>query len=576
MAKVISIGRQDFASLIEKNCFFVDKSYLISQWWESEDDITLITRPRRFGKTLNMSMLNCFFSNQYENRGDLFQNLQIWKNEKYRTIQGTYPVISLTFADVKGMNYEDARNGIIAAISDAFSVYRELLDNEHVSESERGLLCELEAYANNTDQEKKISNDTVCRSIKVLSAMLHRCYGKKVIILLDEYDTPMQEAYLQGYWDELAGFIRSLFNSSFKTNTHLERAIMTGITRISKESVFSDLNNLRVVTTTTNLYEDCFGFTEEEVFSALEEYGLGSQKKEVKRWYDGFVFGRKRDIYNPWSITNYLKEGELNPYWTATSSNGLVNDLIQKSTAEMKEKMEKLLNDEEVVEHFDEQIVFQQLKREENAVWSLLVASGYLRVIKVDYLGEERMSMYHLKMTNMETKGMFRKMFRSWFDASEANYNEFMKYLLTDDLDGMNHYMNRITMATFSYFDVGNGADETGDPERFYHGFVLGMMADQSNRYEIRSNRESGFGRYDVMMIPKGGKDSEIPAIIIEFKVRNRSREKSLEETAHTALQQIQEKKYDAELYSRGIAQEAIRHYGFAFEGKRVLIKKQI
>lgn len=593
MAKVISIGRQDFASLIEKNCFFVDKSYLISQWWESEDDITLIARPRRFGKTLNMSMLNCFFSNQYKNRSDLFQNLQIWRNEKYRILQGTYPVIFLTFADVKGMNYEDARNGIIAAISDAFSGYRALLKDERISESEKGLLNELENYANNTDKDKKISNDTVCRSVKVLSAMLHRYYGKKVILLLDEYDTPMQEAYLQGYWDELAGFIRNLFNSSFKTNPYLERAIMTGITIASYsvggkfakqtsngstyvEPIFSDLNNLRVVTTTTNLYEDCFGFTEEEVFSALEEYGLGDQKAEVKRWYDGFVFGKTRDIYNPWSITNYLKEGELNPYWTSTSSNGLVNSLLQKSTTEMKEKMEKLLNDEEVVEHFDEQIVFQQLKREENAVWSLLVASGYLRVTKVDYVGEDRIAMYHLNITNMETKGMFRKMFRSWFDVSEANYNEFMKYLLADDLDGMNHYMNQITMATFSYFDVGNGSSGTDDPERFYHGFVLGIMADQSNRYEIRSNRESGFGRYDVMMIPKDKNNVQTPAMILEFKVRNMAKEKSLEETAQKALEQICQKNYDAELDSSGIPRENIRHYGFAFEGKKVLIQKDI
>ena len=557
MKKVISIGIQGFSDLREQDCFFVDKTNFIKEWWENRDVVTLITRPRRFGKTLNMSMLDCFFSNKYANRADLFEGLSIWQDETYRKLQGTYPVIFLSFAAVKAGNLEDAKTQIKQEIASLYEENRYLLEGNVLSDNERKI------YNSTTIQ----MDDTMAQNaLKALSVWMERYYGKKVIILLDEYDTPMQEAYVQGYWDEFTSFVRSLFNASFKTNPYLERAIMTGITRVSKESIFSDLNNLRVVTTTSNLYADCFGFTEEEVFAALDEFGMGDKKDEVKQWYDGFAFGEHKDIYNPWSITNYLDEGRLYPYWASTSSNGLVSRLIQMSSADVKEKMEDLLNGQEIVVNFDEQIVYNQLDHNVNAIWSLLLASGYLKVKQVDYRGITREPWYTLDITNVETLSMFTTMFQDWFQNQDTNYGYFIKALIEGDLEAMNYYMNKVSLATFSYFDVGSDPE----PERFYHGFVLGLIAERSGIYMIRSNRESGFGRYDIMMIPQ--ERERYPAIIIEFKVCSRMKKETLEEAVQSALEQITEKNYDAELFAQGIPADRIRHYGFAFEGKKVLI----
>ena len=560
MGQVISIGKQDFASLRDENYFFIDKSDFIKEWWGKRDVVTLITRPRRFGKTLNMSMLDCFFSNKYANRADLFEGLSIWQDETYRKLQGTYPVIFLSFAAVKAGNLEDAKTQIKQEITRLYWENRNLMKEDIFGEDER------ELYYRTT---VKMDDVTAQDSLRNLSVWMERYYGKKVIILLDEYDTPMQEAYVQGYWDEFTSFVRSLFNASFKTNPYLERAIMTGITRVSKESIFSDLNNLRVVTTTSNLYADCFGFTEEEVFAALDEYGMGDKKDEVKQWYDGFTFGEHRDIYNPWSITNYLDEHRLYPYWASTSSNGLVSRLIRTASADVKEKMEDLLRGQAITVNFDEQIVYNQLDHNENAIWSLLLASGYLKVQNIDYRGITLEPWYTLDITNIETLSMFMTMFRGWFKNKDANYNDFVKALLKGSLKEMNIYMNDVALATFSSFDVGKYVSERTQPERFYHGFVLGLLIEIRDRYDVRSNRESGFGRYDVMLLPKSKRDN---AIILEFKVREPDSEKTLEDTVESALDQIIEKKYDAELLGLGITQERIRHYGFAFEGKKVLI----
>ena len=561
MKKVISIGIQGFSDLREQDCFFVDKTNFIKEWWENRDVVTLITRPRRFGKTLNMSMLDCFFSNKYADRADLFEGLSIWQNETYRKLQGTYPVIFLSFAAVKAGNLEDAKTQIKQEIADLYEENRYLLEKNILSDNEKKIY-------NNTTEE--MDDTTAQKALRSMSVWMERYYGKKVIILLDEYDTPMQEAYVQGYWDEFTSFVRSLFNASFKTNPYLERAVMTGITRVSKESIFSDLNNLRVVTTTSNLYADCFGFTEEEVFAALDEYGMEDKKDEVKQWYDGFTFGEHRDIYNPWSITNYLDERRLYPYWASTSSNSLVSRLIRTSSADVKEKMEDLLNRQEIVVNFDEQILYNQLDHNVNAIWSLLLASGYLKVKQVDYRGITREPWYTLDITNVETLSMFTTMFRDWFQNQDTNYGYFIKALIEGDLEAMNYYMNKVALATFSYFDVGSENGSDPEPERFYHGFVLGLIAERSGIYMIRSNRESGFGRYDIMMIPQ--ERERYPAIIIEFKVCSRMKKETLEEAVQSALKQITEKNYDAELFAQGIPAERIRHYGFAFEGKKVLI----
>ena len=403
-----------------------------------------------------------------------------------------------------------------------------------------------------------------------LSDYLYRYYDKKVIIFLDEYDTPMQEAYVHGFWDEMVAFTRNLFNSTFKTNPYIGRAIMTGITRVSKESVFSDLNNLKVVTTTSNEYATSFGFTEEEVFAALDDRGMSEEKENVKKWYDGFVFGEHKDIYNPWSILNFLATGKYTAYWANTSSNSLVGKLIREGSSQLKTNFETLLRGESIICPIDEQIVYNQLNGSKAAVWSLLVASGYLKVLDYEDMKKvERIPNYELTITNGEVRIMFESMVKGWFDEAEEEYSNFVTALLLNDLDAMNEYMNDVAFRIFSYFDTGSNPSKS-QPERFYHGFVLGLLVELKGRYQITSNRESGFGRYDIMLEPI--KPESDDAIIIEFKVFNPRKESSLEDTLSSALSQIEEKKYEETLISKGIPKEKIRKYGFAFEGKNVLI----
>ena len=562
--KKISVGNQSFETIRQKDCFYVDKTNFISEWWESDDVVTLITRPRRFGKTLNMDTIKCFFSNRYENRGNLFEGLNIWKEEKYRKLQGTYPVIFLSFADVKQNNYEETIQKIKKIIFDIYQKYDFLKDWEGLTDKEKTAFRNIDC----------VMSDIVAQgAIKDLSDYLSRYYGKKVIILLDEYDTPMQEAYVSGYGKELVAFTRSLFNATFKTNPYLERAIMTGITRVSKESIFSDLNNLVVVTTTSNQYETAFGFTEEEVFNALDEQGLSEKKQEVKSWYDGFTFGDSRDIYNPWSIINYLKYKKFTTYWADSSSNGLINNLIQKGSPYIKTMLETLIRGEKINVIIDEQIVFSELDYSEDAVWSLMLASGYLKVISSEELNliRESENEYELAITNREILFMFRKMILRWFTPAKRETNEFIKALINGDVESMNAYMNKVTLKTISYFDSGNSPSDE-EPERFFHGLVLGLMVDQTENYIITSNRESGYGRYDIMLEPIDKSNEKQPGIVIEFKVINPKKEKTLEETVEAALKQIEDKGYDAELVKRGVKRENIHHYGFAFRGKNVLI----
>lgn len=562
MARTVGIGLQDFEKIRKDNLFLIDKTEFIKEWWEMHDDVTLITRPRRFGKTLTLSMVEQFFSVEYAGT-DIFQETNIWKEKKYQELQGTYPVISLSFSGIKETSYFEVKKKICKIIQLVYQKFDFLLEKDFLKEGEKKDFLNISA-----DMEEYEASLALQR----LSQVLYRYYGKKVIILLDEYDTPMQEAYVGGYWKELTAFTRNLFNATFKSNSYMERGIMTGITRVSKESIFSDLNNLVVVTTTSELYADTFGFTEEEVEEALNEYGLTKQKEEVKYWYDGFRFGDQKEIYNPWSIINYLKYREAGPYWTNTSSNRLIGHLIQTGTKQVKETFEKLLAGDFLTTVIDEQIVYDQLDLDESAIWSFLLASGYLKVrgVKVPETGYVRwQKTYELELTNFEVKIMFQNMFRGWFSSSAANYNEFLRALMKGDLDAMNVYMNRIALATFSFFDSGNGPSAESEPERFYHGFVLGLIVELEGRYVITSNRESGFGRYDVMLEPK---DIHEPAMILEFKVQSLN-EKELSDTAKSALQQIREKNYAASLTAKGFRKENIHEYGFAFQGKKVLIE---
>ena len=564
---VVNIGIQRFDKLREQGAFYIDKTDFIKEWWETGSEVTLITRPRRFGKTLNMSMLECFFSRKYEGRADLFDGLSIFEQdsdqEKYRNLQGRFPVIFLTFANIKADKYTEMEKKITETIASLYENNRHLLETNCLSENEKEYYKSIKIG---------MPGDIAVGAVHQMACFMQRYYKENVIILLDEYDTPMQEAWLSGYWNKAVSFFSNFFNATFKTNPYLERGMITGITRIAKESIFTGMNNLKVVTTTSDRYATAFGFTEKEVFDALDDVGFGSEKKDVKKWYDGFSFGNYTDIYNPWSIASFIENnGKYENYWADTSSNGLVNALMQTGVPGIKQTMEALLQGKSFEAELDEKIVFDQLDGSVSAVWSLLLATGYLKVLDLKYVGERKKKVYTLALTNMEAEFIFENMVKGWFSGNtETYYNEFINALLNDNVRKMNTFMNKVALNTFSSFDSGNKPSEQTEPERFYHGLVLGMVVNMADTYIVRSNRESGYGRYDVMLEPvdKNGK-----AFIFEFKVLDPDEDEvTLEDTLAAAHRQIAEKKYETELVSRGFAAEKIRRYGFAFRGRECLI----
>lgn len=556
MAREIAIGQQDYAAIIEKNSFYVDKTFFIKDWWNDPTFCTVILRPRRFGKTLTMSMMEYFFSTKHAGRADLFEGLYIWEQEEFRALQGIYPVINITLADIKEKTHEGAINEIKLIIQSIFNSFTYLADSDKLTSIDKK---RFEAHIENPAVE------SLARSLRFLSELLYKHHGKKVLIFLDEYDTPMQEAFSSGYWNEIVEFIKNLFNATFKTNPYLEKSLITGITRVSKKSIFSDFNHVSIVSTLSKQYETAIGFTEEEVFAAMDEYGL-TEKEKVKFWYDGFNFGNHSAMYNPWSIINYLKYQDFKPYWANTSSNGLVSLVLRQASPELKMEMERLLDGKSIKTSIDEQLIFDNLtgEGEDVSTYSLLLASGYMTgTLLVN--DEDEGEIYNIRITNHETRRMFKSLIKKWFSGRHNQYNRFVTALLAGGLEEMNYYMANVSSNVFSFFDTGINA-----AENFYHAFTLGLMVELRDRYIITSNRESGFGRYDIMLEPRNKNSDD--AIIIEFKVFKEMHEDTLKDTAAAALKQIEEKQYAAVLMEKGISAEKIRKYGFAFKGKDVLI----
>ncbi|MBR3313226.1 MAG: AAA family ATPase [Atopobiaceae bacterium] len=565
MARVVSIGRQGFEDLRINSCFYVDKTGFISDWWRAQDDVTLICRPRRFGKTLLLDTVHCFLSTDLAGRGEeLFEGLEVWKDPGMRALQGTVPVVFVSFADCKGQSLEETKELMKQMLCAAVRFHGYLRESKAVDDADRAFLADV------SDDMPDIAARTC---LKRLCRALRAHWGVKPVVLLDEYDTPMQEAWLGGWWDGMADFVRGLFNSTFKTNPDLGRALITGITRVASESIFSDMNNPDVVTTATPKYQDACGFTQDEVDAALEEFGLQDMTSDVRDWYDGYVFGGVAGIYNPWSVTNMLDKREIDTYWAGSSSNALVSSLVRRGSTELKADFETLLDGGEVGKPAGQFVDFRSLQTSQGAVWSLLLAAGYLRLGRVE--GNVPPKTYVLRLPNLEIRELFSQLVRGWFECVEGSWNAFCRSLAACDAEAMNDYLSDLASDVMSTFDSATRPSKREQPERFWHGLVLGLLVHMRATHVLRSNRESGYGRYDVMLEPrdKSACGQEGEAHVIEFKVFDSRRgEETLEDTLAHALAQIENKGYDADLVERGVDPTRIHHWGIAFQGKEALV----
>lgn len=556
MHKPLPIGISDFKEVIEGGFAYVDKTLLIEELGEKKSKVALIPRLRRFGKTLNLSMLRYFFEKSNEDRSYLFKDLKIWKNEKYRAMQGQFPVIFFSLKDVKHATWEETFTSLKELIAAEFRRHRYLLEGDTLVDEEKSLYHKILVA-----EDGKV---IIEKSLLLLSEWLHRHHNKRVILLIDEYDTPAHAAYVGKYYDTLIGFLRNWLSAGLKDNAYLEQGVLTGILRIAKESIFSGLNNINTFTILNETFSDKFGLLESEVKQLLEDYDLSEKLSDIRKWYNGYRIGSSTNIYNPWSVLNCIaNRGALAPYWVNTSENALMKQLIAQGTDDFKADIELLLKGDIVEKKIDDDIVLSQLHQNPNAIWSLLLFCGYLTLDQAPSYGTP----CHLRIPNIEVGELYKSMILEWFEQSihEHKYHMLLNSLTSGDIDTFSQLFQEFMFSSVSVFDV-----PSEDSEKIYHGFILGMLIGLSDRYEVKSNRESGLGRYDVMLIPKNPNDL---GIVMEFKKIGRFEKSTLEAAVESALKQIEGRHYAQELIDRGV--KRILYLGFAFEGKEVLIRSK-
>ena len=547
----IGIGISDFKSLRLRKNYFIDKSLYIKDIIDNQSGVILITRPRRFGKTLNMSMLRYYFDIKGKDNKELFKDLKIMKEDEYYTSKlGYYPVIYVTLKDLTGISFEEMLLQLKTELVEVF------IDNADLLNSTKLLDVEKEMFS--TVLNLKANKIELQGALKLLSKLLYREYGRPVILLVDEYDVPLQSAYIEGYYEEAIKFLKGFYNITFKDNQYLEKTVLTGVSRIAKESLFSGMNNFKVFTIMDNEFADDFGITTEEMKKVISDFDVEEDEEEIKKWYDGYKIGNVEGIYNPWSILNYLTDKQLKPYWVNTSSNDLIKMTFRKSNS-IKEKMIRLLNDEPVEVTIDLETIIVGIEEKEENIWGLMLQTGYLKVEEVVSL-EERI--YKVKLPNNEIKDLFRSIIRDWFSNKvEGNdLRSILEDLITLRLEDFERKFKKLVVEMFSFFDVGENT-----AENFYHAFVLGMLVGLKDKYFVKSNRESGYGRYDIMLEPK---EKDKNSFIIEFKISEDMEEENLEKLIEEAKKQIKEKKYEQELKEKGF--ENITKMIFAFKGKEV------
>ena len=545
----IGIGTSDFKKMRVKDYYYIDKTMYIKDILDNKSEIALVTRPRRFGKTLNMSMLRYFFDCDVKDSKELFKGLKIMEQEeKYTSKLGAYPCIYLTLKDVNDANYENMILDLKTAILEMYREHRYLLESDKIYEDEKARIMDI-LYT----REDEVALKT---SVRELSGYLYRHFGKPVMLFIDEYDVPIQSAYVKGYYEKAIEFLKTFYGTTFKDNPYLEKTVLTGVSRVAKESIFSGANNFKVFTVLDNEFADDFGITSEEMDKVIEDFGVEEEKEEIKKWYDGYRIGNVEGIYNPWSVLNYLTDKELKPYWVNTSSNDLIK-LTIKNSMTVKEKMERLLKNEEIEVPINLETIIDGIEDNENNIWGLMLGTGYLKVVEVVDIVDE---IYKVKIPNYEIKILFQDIVKSWFNDKVVgnDLRSILKDLVELNLSEFEKKFRVLVREMFSYMDVGENT-----AENFYHAFVLGMLVGLKDTYYVNSNRESGFGRYDIMLEPR---DKNGNSFIIEFKVADDFEDETIEEVLTSAKKQIEEKKYESNLRERGFTN--ITKMVFAFKGK--------